>query len=68
MAGIKGEKGLSGQVEVPKLEEPASILSVLSRGMWNVKGELFNEAERTKVAKVLQKQYLGVGLKLKGIC
>lgn len=45
--------------EAPKLEEPASILSVLSKGIWNVKGELFNEAERaerTKVAKVLQKQ------------
>lgn len=49
----ESEKSLSGQVEVPKLEKPASILSVLSRSMWNVKGELFSEAERTKVAKVL---------------
>ena len=45
--------------EARKLEEPASKLSVLSKGIWNVKAELFNEAERaerTKVPKVLQKQ------------
>lgn len=34
--------------------------------MWNVKGELFSEAERTKVAKVALKPILGGRPEAKG--
>lgn len=47
------------RLEALKLEEPASILSVFYKSVWNVTGELFSEQEGTKLAKVLQKQYLG---------
>lgn len=52
-----------GQVKTFKLAEPAHTQSVVYRGVWRLLVNCSVRQERTKVAKVLRKQYL-VGLKL----